>query len=48
LSVLSQGQTIYGINTEVGDLARARVSDEDIELLSISLARSHACSVGEP
>ncbi|MFI5449006.1 MAG: histidine ammonia-lyase [Candidatus Bathyarchaeia archaeon] len=45
---VEQGQTVYGVNTGVGDLYRVKISDKDLKRLQLNLARSHACSVGEP
>jgi len=45
---LRSGETLYGINTGFGKLARVRISDAELEQLQVNLLRSHACGVGEP
>ncbi len=45
---LSDGQTIYGVNTGFGSLARTRIDDDGIRLVQLNLIRSHAAGIGEP
>ncbi|MGJ3205089.1 aromatic amino acid lyase, partial [Geobacillus thermoleovorans] len=45
---ISNGRTIYGVNTGFGKLADVRIEGSDLEQLQINLLRSHACAVGEP
>ncbi|NQZ56743.1 MAG: histidine ammonia-lyase [Lentisphaeraceae bacterium] len=46
--VLEEGQTVYGINTGFGLLARQRIDDEELEHLQEKLILSHAAGVGKP
>ncbi|HPI40410.1 MAG TPA: histidine ammonia-lyase [Pseudobdellovibrionaceae bacterium] len=45
---LSQGDTIYGVNTGFGAFANVKISDSEIELLQKNLIRSHSSGIGEP
>ncbi len=45
---LADGESLYGINTGFGKLAKTRISDEDLAKLQLYLVRSHAAGVGEP
>ncbi|KAA0002835.1 MAG: histidine ammonia-lyase [Thermoplasmata archaeon] len=45
--IIDEGETIYGINTGVGELSNVRISLNEIEKLQQNLVRSHACAVGE-
>lgn len=47
-SVVSSGETAYGINTGFGKLADVRISNGDLRALQHNLVRSHACGLGEP
>ncbi|MBV8629485.1 MAG: histidine ammonia-lyase [Silvibacterium sp.] len=47
-SVLSRGETAYGINTGFGKLSDVRIGADQLETLQRNLARSHACGIGEP
>jgi histidine ammonia-lyase len=44
--IVASGEVVYGVNTGFGDLARVRISDEDLRTLQENLIRSHACGVG--
>ncbi len=46
--VLRSGETVYGVNTGFGKLARERISEDELGQLQVNLLRSHACGVGEP
>lgn len=46
--VISQGRTVYGINTGFGLLANTRIAAEDLETLQRSIVLSHAAGIGEP
>jgi histidine ammonia-lyase len=46
--VLSEGRTVYGINTGFGKLSDVRIPPSEIETLQLNLVRSHACGVGRP
>ncbi len=41
-------ETIYAVNTGVGDLVDVRIPHDDLRALQVNLLRSHACGVGEP
>ncbi|MRX27004.1 histidine ammonia-lyase [Kangiella sp. HZ709] len=45
--VISNDQTVYGINTGFGLLASTRIPKEKLELLQESLVLSHAAGIGE-
>lgn len=47
-SVLSRGETAYGINTGFGKLSDVRIGPHQLETLQRNLVRSHACGLGEP
>jgi len=44
--VLASGEQVYGVNTGFGQLAQARVSDDDLAQLQENLVRSHSVGVG--
>ncbi|MCE5268030.1 MAG: histidine ammonia-lyase [Planctomycetaceae bacterium] len=46
--VIAEGETVYGVNTGFGLLARQRISPEELELLQRSIVLSHAAGVGSP
>jgi histidine ammonia-lyase len=46
--VISEGRTVYGVNTGFGLLARQKISPNELELLQRSIVLSHAAGVGEP
>ena len=46
--VLAGGDTVYGVNTGFGQLAKIRISSDDLTHLQENLIRSHAVGVGEP
>jgi histidine ammonia-lyase len=46
--VISEGRTVYGVNTGFGLLARKKISPHELELLQRSIVLSHAAGVGEP
>lgn len=45
---ISNGRTIYGVNTGFGKLADVRIEGSSLEQLQLNLLRSHACAVGAP
>jgi len=45
---LASGESLYGINTGFGKLAKTRISDDELATLQLYLMRSHAAGVGEP
>lgn len=44
--ILSEGETVYGINTGFGALVHQRISKDDLASLQVNLVRSHATAVG--
>jgi histidine ammonia-lyase len=46
--VLAGGDSVYGVNTGFGQLARIRISDDELTHLQENLVRSHAVGVGDP
>src|SRR5664279_1911214 len=47
-TILNRGDTVYGVNTGFGSLARVRVSPEQLLDLQRNLIHSHAAGVGDP
>ncbi|MBB1268451.1 histidine ammonia-lyase [Shewanella sp. SR44-3] len=45
--VLSEGRTVYGINTGFGLLANTKIAPEDLQLLQRSIVLSHAAGFGQ-
>jgi histidine ammonia-lyase len=45
---LAGGESLYGINTGFGRLAKTRISDDELATLQLYLLRSHAAGVGDP
>ncbi|MDH5378287.1 MAG: aromatic amino acid lyase, partial [Gammaproteobacteria bacterium] len=45
--VISEGKTVYGINTGFGLLANTRIPPEELETLQRSIVLSHAAGVGD-
>ncbi|RQW63342.1 histidine ammonia-lyase [Vibrio viridaestus] len=45
--VISEGRTVYGINTGFGLLANTKIAPEDLETLQRSIVLSHAAGIGE-
>jgi len=45
-AVLASGEQVYGVNTGFGQLARVRISDDELAHLQHNLVRSHAVGVG--
>ena len=45
---MTDGRTIYGVNTGFGSLANTRVPAEDLRSLQLNLIRSHAACIGKP
>lgn len=46
--IVSEGETVYGINTGFGALVHQRIAAEEIAQLQVNLVRSHATALGEP
>jgi len=47
-SVIAADDTVYGVNTGFGALARQRIAPDQLGDLQRNLLLSHACGVGEP
>jgi histidine ammonia-lyase len=45
---LESGESLYGINTGFGKLAKTRISEDELATLQLYLIRSHAAGVGAP
>ena len=45
---LAGGESLYGINTGFGKLAKTRISDDELATLQLYLIRSHAAGIGAP
>ena len=48
LDVARRGETVYGVTTGFGALARESIGCDDLKALQINLIRSHCAGVGEP
>lgn len=46
--IVSEGRTVYGINTGFGKFSDVSIDEEDVHALQLHLIRSHACGIGEP
>jgi histidine ammonia-lyase len=46
--IVESETTVYGVNTGFGNLARVRISRDDLLALQRNLVRSHAAGVGDP
>jgi histidine ammonia-lyase len=46
--LLATGETIYGVNTGFGKLAKQRIAAADLSALQLNIVRSHAAGVGNP
>ncbi|MCH8863698.1 MAG: aromatic amino acid lyase, partial [Proteobacteria bacterium] len=46
--IADSGETVYGINTGFGSLARTSIDKADLEVLQEKILLSHAAGVGEP
>ncbi|MFW9918157.1 MAG: histidine ammonia-lyase [Candidatus Thorarchaeota archaeon] len=47
-NALTDGRTVYGVNTGFGDLANVSIDEKDLAELQVNLIRSHSVGVGEP
>ena len=45
---ISEGKTIYGVNTGFGNLSHIKIAPKDQKNLQLNLVRSHASGVGKP
>jgi histidine ammonia-lyase len=46
--VLAGADTVYGVNTGFGQLAKVKIGDHELSLLQENLIRSHSVGVGKP
>lgn len=46
--IISEGRTVYGVNTGFGKLASIHIAEHELEALQLNLVLSHACGVGAP
>ena len=46
--IVTQGRTVYGVNTGFGKLSDVSIDRADLLQLQLNLVRSHSCGLGEP
>src|SRR5215213_7634725 len=46
--IVTQGRTVYGVNTGFGKLSDVSIDRADLIQLQLNLVRSHSCGLGEP
>src|SRR5215216_4635640 len=46
--IVTQGRTVYGVNTGFGKLSDVSIDRGDLIQLQLNLVRSHSCGLGEP
>jgi len=46
--IISEGSTVYGVNTGLGKLRNITISKEELRTLQYNLLKSHSCGAGEP
>src|SRR5215510_14016444 len=46
--IVTQGRTVYGVNTGFGKLSDVSIDQSDLIQLQLNLVRSHSCGLGEP
>ena len=46
--IVSEGRTVYGVNTGFGKLSDVRIDASALRDLQLNLVRSHACGLGPP
>ncbi len=46
--IISEGRTVYGVNTGFGKLSDVRIEDAQLGELQLNLVRSHSCGLGAP
>ena len=47
-AIISEGRTVYGINTGFGKLSDVRIEPSQLRELQLNLVRSHSCGLGMP
>src|SRR5215510_6796320 len=48
VAIISEGRTVYGINTGFGKLSDVRIEPSQLRELQLNLVRSHSCGLGTP
>jgi histidine ammonia-lyase len=46
--IVSEGRTVYGVNTGFGKLSDVSIEKSDLRQLQLNLVRSHSCGLGNP
>src|SRR5215208_6147442 len=46
--IVTEGRTVYGVNTGFGKLSDVRIDRSDLIQLQLNLVRSHSCGLGDP
>src|SRR6185503_3634451 len=46
--IVTEGRTVYGVNTGFGKLSDVSIEKADLLQLQLNLVRSHSCGLGEP
>ena len=46
--IISEGRTVYGVNTGFGKLSDVRIENSQLRELQLNLVRSHSCGLGMP
>src|SRR5215813_14196768 len=46
--IISEGLTVYGVNTGFGRLSDVRIEESELRALQLNLVRSHSCGLGPP
>src|SRR5215212_9661629 len=46
--IVTQGRTVYGVNTGFGKLSDVSIAPPDLIQLQLNLVRSHSCGLGDP
>src|SRR5262247_3081540 len=46
--IVTQGRTVYGVNTGFGKLSDVSIDKSDLMQLQLNLVRSHSCGLGSP
>src|SRR5215204_5386946 len=46
--IVTEGRTVYGVNTGFGKLSDVSIGHADLRQLQLNLVRSHSCGVGDP
>src|SRR5678809_52751 len=47
-NIVTEGRTVYGVNTGFGKLSDVSIDKADLIQLQLNLVRSHSCGLGEP